>query len=151
MRKMSRQVLLLTLGAVIIFILAGVLFFVPRPDKGLEEKSPQPTASQAKNELPNPASANCVEKGGNLTIKKRPDGGEYGVCDFGDNMLCEEWALFRGNCPEGGIKVTGYDSEAQIYCAITGGQTLAEPNTNCTLIDGNVCPVEEYYVGTCPL
>jgi hypothetical protein len=30
------------------------------------------------------------------------------VCVFGDNRQCEEWALMRGQCPAGGIRVTGY-------------------------------------------
>jgi len=54
-------------------------------------------------------------------MQKNPSGGEYGICFFEDNRQCEEWALFRGDCQKGGRKVTGYETDAQVYCAITGG------------------------------
>ncbi|MCX6781623.1 MAG: DUF333 domain-containing protein [Candidatus Magasanikbacteria bacterium] len=52
--------------------------------------------------MANPASVNCDEKGGNLEIKKDANGGEYGMCIFPDGKQCEEWAMFRGECPVGG-------------------------------------------------
>ncbi len=48
--------------------------------------------------MPNPASVNCIDKGGVLEIRKDPSGGEYGVCKFSNGTECEEWALFRGEC-----------------------------------------------------
>jgi putative hemolysin len=71
-------------------------------------------------EIANPASVNCEEKGGKLEIRKSP-AGEYGVCIFGANRQCEEWALFRGECPLGGVDISGYKTADEIYCAITGG------------------------------
>jgi putative hemolysin len=35
----------------------------------------------------NPASRNCVQQGGTLTIERGPGGGQYGVCGFPDNHL----------------------------------------------------------------
>ncbi len=107
--------------------------------------------------MPNPASENCVEKGGTLSIEKRGDGGEYGVCIFEDNMQCEEWALMRGECPVGGVKVTGYVTPAGRFCAISGGEytvtdksgTDQEAGT-CTLQDGKECDAGKYYDGDCP-
>jgi putative hemolysin len=55
--------------------------------------------------LTNPASENCAAHGGRLLIETAP-AGQYGVCLFEDNRQCEEWALLRGACPVGGIKVT---------------------------------------------
>ncbi len=52
-------------------------------------------------QLANPASQNCVTRGGMLRIERRPDGGQFGVCVFTDNYQCEEWAMFRGECPVG--------------------------------------------------
>ena len=72
--------------------------------------------------LANPASQNCAARGGTLRIERRPDGGEYGVCVFADNYQCEEWAMLRGHCPVGGLRVTGYVTAAARYCAITGGR-----------------------------
>lgn len=111
------------------------------------------TASVGKNgnmpgsavQIGNPASQNCMEQGGHLKIQKSPDGGEYGVCYFEDNRQCEEWALFRGKCPVGGVKVTGYDTEAQIFCAISGGMVDMYGET-CT-IDGKTYDTEKYYQG----
>lgn len=99
--------------------------------------------------LANPASVNCTKVGGTLFIKKLPSGAEYGLCDFGDNMQCEEWALFRGNCPVGGIKTTGYDTIEQKYCAWLGGKTYAVPNAKCTLPSGHICLDTNLYNGTC--
>lgn len=104
-----------------------------------------PTSTQ----LANPASQNCASKGGTLSIKKRADGGEYGLCMFEDNMACEEWALFRGQCPVGGIKTTGYDTDAERYCAWIGGKTFAVKDATCTLPNKKVCNDEALFNGTC--
>lgn len=114
-----------------------------------------PPAQEPTVTLANPASVNCTDQGGKLNIESRPDGAQFGVCYFMDNLQCEEWALFRGECPVGGVKVTGYATEAGRYCAITGGQyTVTEegPNTekgNCTLPDGSVCEAQAFYEGAC--
>ncbi len=49
-------------------------------------------------------------------------GGEIGVCLFEDNRQCEEWALLRGECRQGGIRVAGYDTTEERHCAIRGGR-----------------------------
>jgi putative hemolysin len=106
--------------------------------------------------LPNPASVTCIKKGGEVVIEKRGDGGEYGICLFEDNRQCEEWAMLRGNCPVGGIKVTGYVTPAAQYCAITGGEYTITANSNmeneqgvCTFNKGEKCDVWKYYDGKC--
>ena len=103
--------------------------------------------AQPSPQLANPASQNCAARGGTLQIERRPDGGQFGVCVFTDNRQCEEWALFRGECPVGGLRVTGYLTPAARFCAITGGR-YAEPGT-CTLPDGKVCVAEAYWTGAC--
>jgi len=107
-------------------------------------------------ELPNPASENCVAQGGTLSIETREDGGQYGICLFEDNRQCEEWALLRGDCPVGGVKVTGYLTPAAVYCAITGGEYAITGNAGagdeqgtCTFKDGSQCDVWAYYEGEC--
>lgn len=101
--------------------------------------------------LANPASLNCTEKGGTLIIKENKVG-QYSICVFEDNRQCEEWALFRGECPVGGLKITGYETEAQAYCAITGGTVkgLGTDNVLCQRIDGTLCAVEANLNGECP-
>jgi len=108
--------------------------------------------------IANPASQNCVAQGGKVSIQTRGDGGHAarGICLFEDNMQCEEWALLRGECPVGGVKVTGYVTPAAVYCAITGGEYAVTGNSGaedeqgtCTFKDGSQCDVWAYYDGTC--
>jgi putative hemolysin len=133
---------IITTGIIVAII--GIVFFSFRAKQVVAPETQTPTM-----QIANPASVNCTAKGGKLDIKKRGDGGEYGVCLFEDNRQCEEWALFRGECPIGGRRITGYDSEEQIYCAIIGGATIAEPNTTCTLPNGKVCSNKSLFAGTC--
>jgi putative hemolysin len=120
------------------------------------ECAPASEGQATPGELANPASENCIEQGGTVSIQTRSDGGQYGICLFEDNRQCEEWALLRGNCPVGGVKVTGYVTPAAVYCAITGGEYAVTGNTNaddeqgtCTFKDGSQCDAWEYYNGTC--
>lgn len=101
--------------------------------------------------LANPASVNCEKAGGQLKMASKPDGSQYGLCYFDDNRACEEWALLRGACAVGGVKTAGYDTDAQKFCAWSGGQTLAEPNAVCTFPDGSTCLADAFYAGTCTL
>jgi putative hemolysin len=102
----------------------------------------------AQTQLANPASQRCAQEGGTLQIEQRPDGGQFGVCVFTDNRQCEEWALFRVECPVGGLRVTGYITPASRFCAITGGK-YDDANKICTLPDGKVCNAEDYWAGSC--
>ena len=120
--------------------------------------APAPTVAptQPAPNLANPASVNCDKQGGQLSIQKRPDGGEYGVCLFEDNRQCEEWALMRGDCPVGGVKITGYVTQAAVFCAITGGEYKITANSNtdqeqgtCTFKSGKTCDAAAYFAGTC--
>ena len=109
-------------------------------------------------QLANPASENCVANGGQLVIETAGDGGRYGVCVFEDNRQCEEWALLRGACPAGGLKVTGYVTPEARYCAIRGGDyvvsrqataTTPEQGT-CALPGEPPCDALALYDGRCP-
>jgi putative hemolysin len=120
-----------------------------------ETEIAQPTEESAAG-LANPASENCVALGGTLAIEERGDLGQIGVCYFEDNLLCEEWALLRGDCPVGGVKVTGYVTEVGRYCAITGGtytvtgDPAADPEQGtCAFADGSQCDAWDYYNGVC--
>jgi putative hemolysin len=111
---------------------------------------------QQRQQLANPASQNCATRGGTLEIERRPDGGQFGVCLFTDNYQCEEWAMFRGECPTGGLRVTGYITPAARYCAITGGRYAvvaksgaADEQGTCALPGGRTCDAGAYYAGTC--
>lgn len=101
--------------------------------------------------MANPASQNCVDKGGRIEMREN-NKGQYGVCLFEDNRQCEEWALFRNECPVGGLKITGYENEAQIFCAITGGKVegVGTETPMCKRIDGTYCNAQANLDGECP-
>ena len=106
--------------------------------------------------LHNPASQDCVDKGGRLTLEKNRKSGQFGVCTFPDNQQCEEWVMMRGDCPAGGIKVTGFVTSAARYCAITGGAYKVTSGSNtaneqgtCTFKSGTTCRATAYFDGTC--
>ena len=127
----------------ILQVLSTVTFMLP--------ETTQPGTGSA-----NPASQNCIDQGGTLAIEERGDLGQIGVCYFEDNYQCEEWALMRGDCPVGGVKVTGYATEAARYCAITGGEYTITGNTGavdeqgtCTFNAGIQCDAWDYYNAVC--
>lgn len=68
---------------------------------GFGVKAQMPAPPAARPTLANPASQNCIDKGGTLSIKKNAKGGEYAICTLPDQRQCEEWALMRGECPAG--------------------------------------------------
>ena len=99
--------------------------------------------------ISNPASEYCIKVGGTLQTETRGDGGEYNICNFEDNQSCEEWALYKKDCPAGGIKTVGYDTPEEIYCVQIGGETQAVPNSKCTLPNGDICTNSDLYNGKC--
>lgn len=60
--------------------------------------TPAPTGSG--NQIANPASQNCIQKGGKLEIRTN-SAGQYGVCIFNDGSECDEWEFYRGTCQKG--------------------------------------------------
>ena len=129
----------LTLIFLFILLLSSCSFLPTKPQEN-PSPTPETTAIPEKAGMANPASVNCVDKGGELTIKKDLDGNEYGVCIFDDNRQCEEWAMYRKECPEGGVKITGYNNQGQIECAIKGGDVDME-NKMCTLPNELMCAI----------
>lgn len=104
----------------------------------------------------NPASQHCVDNGGRLAIERNGRRAQFGVCTFADNLQCEEWAMVRGDCPAGGVKVAGFVTPASRYCVITGGKYTVETNSNapdergaCSFKDGGVCDATAYFDGIC--
>jgi hypothetical protein len=152
---MKKSFLILGASLCLIIILSGCQNpFVNKPIKTTEIK-PETTVNETDTNqavgIANPASTNCIEKGGKIEMRKNKNG-EYGVCLFEDNRQCEEWAFFRGQCPIGGLKITGYDNDAEIYCAITGGQVegVGTPVPMCKRIDGTYCNAQANLDGECP-
>lgn len=132
------------------------------PENSPAQSAQQPVPSDTPESAPpvaaaNPASQRCIQEGGQLRIEKTPRGDEFGVCLFEDNYQCEEWALLRGECRKGGVRITGYATQAARYCAITGGRyqstreetATAEEGGICTFANGTQCDVHEYFAGEC--
>ena len=118
-------------------------------DPAIDAKAPSSA------QLANPASMNCGRLGGQLGVERNPAGGEFAVCTFPDDRQCEEWAMFRGQCPTGGVRVGGYVTGASRFCAITGGRytvdagNATEERGTCSFADGKSCDADEYYQGKC--
>lgn len=132
-------------GALIIFAVLCVVFI------GTQNKNSDDAIVEEGNlvSIANPASVNCADVGGTTTIETKEDGSQYGLCYFDDNRACEEWAMFRGECPVGGMKTTGYDTIDQKFCAWSGGSTIAVENSICVFKDGTSCPTIDFYNGNC--
>ena len=115
------------------------------------------SASRPVVKLANPASLHCGEVGGELRIEKMGNESEIGVCFFEDGGQCEEWALFRGECPVGGRSIKGFVTPGARYCAIRGGRIAMAQSTEgnetkqglCTLPRGTVCDVVVLWQGNC--
>ncbi len=65
---------------------------------------PKNETTQPNTQLPNPASQHCQDNNGTLEIIDGEDG-QYGLCHFDDESMCEEWAFFREECTKGKLKI----------------------------------------------
>jgi putative hemolysin len=57
------------------------------------------TNDNSNTKIANPASKNCIDKGGQLDIRTAEEGSQRGYCILKDGTECEEWAYMRGECP----------------------------------------------------
>lgn len=48
--------------------------------------------------LPNPATVACTRAGGEAMTERHADGSERGLCRLPSGQVCDQWALFRGEC-----------------------------------------------------
>jgi len=119
------------------------------PESHAASSSPQ---NERAPRIANPAAVYCGQQGGRLRSVRKivagKDYGEYAACEFGEHRLCEEWAMFRGACPVGGLDVSGYGGDALVYCAVTGG-TVDTQHRTCSFSNGANCGLDELYAGRC--
>lgn len=47
--------------------------------------------------MANPASVNCIKVGGKLILQSTSPS-DVGMCQLPSGKVCEQWALFRGEC-----------------------------------------------------
>jgi putative hemolysin len=97
-------------------------------EKNITPTVPTLEATQSgQNQIANPASKNCIEKGGKLEIRKDAEGGEYGACIFPNGKECEEWALLRGKCSPD--EDSAKNAESGSYSNDTYGFKLSYPSS----------------------
>lgn len=146
---MNKKIIIGVLIIILITLLTIYLYNAGASLIGVKDGIIATTIPIANISTANPASVNCIDKGGRTKIEKRPDGAEYGLCYFDDNRACEEWTMYREECPIGGRRTTGYDTIDQNYCVWNGGETLAMENSKCTFKNGKVCSTIDFYNGKC--
>ena len=108
-------------------------------------------------QIANPASTNCIDKGGTLDIRTASDGSQTGYCTLADQTVCEEWAYYRGECPKTDAQAgSGIANPASTSCIQKGGslEILTDENGGqygmCTLPDGTKCEEWAFFRGECP-
>ncbi len=74
------------------------------------------------------------------------------MCYFEDNRQCEEQAFYHSDCPKWWVKITGYENDAEIYCAISWGELswVGTPTPMCKRVDGTRCNAQANMDGDCP-
>ena len=115
------------------------------------------TRTEETNQIANPASVNCIEKGGTLEIMDTP-AGQIGICTLPDGTECEEWAFYNGECPDQEASQQGNTqlaNPASVYCENNGGKLMIVDSPEgqkglCTLPDGTECEEWAYFRGECP-
>lgn len=97
--------------------------------------------------LANPASEFCAENGGQWKTWNNAVG-ESGICYFSELRQCEEWAMYRGECPVGGADLSEHlNNKANQYCLMVGGKIMNEED--CSLPNGTICNILELHRGIC--
>lgn len=91
----------------------------------------------------------CIQNGGFVTTNRRGTMGYYSLCNFADDRGCDLYALYDGDCPVGGVSTIGYDTTAQAFCALRGGQPMGSENGQCKMPDGKTCSTSAVYQGAC--
>lgn len=86
-----------------LWVLCILGLFACTASTSTETMQPEPTVVPVSTDtsqpnMPNPASAYCVEQGYTSEIRTAADGSQTGYCIFPDGSECDEWAYFRGEC-----------------------------------------------------
>jgi putative hemolysin len=106
-------------------------------------------AVSAAEAIPTPPAEYCAKLGAKAAPEKRADGVEIDVCTFEGGRQCEAWALYRLQCPPGGVTVEAGISSAARYCLLRGGKYSSSGKGQCTFDTGRTCDITEYFIGKC--
>jgi putative hemolysin len=149
-KNISSQSFFITLGIFVFFFLIGGLY-VTQTQKTVESSilgstTTQPTKAGA---VASAAYAKCIQNGGFVSTDRRGKASFYNICNFADDMNCELYALYNGECPVGGVHTVGYSTRPQVFCALRGGQPTGKNNGQCKMPDGKICSTDSVYKDTC--
>lgn len=147
--KKSPSPIYIFLGIVVALVLIGAAYYF-----GTQKTTETPVLSSTTTNGPasqvaSAAYSKCVDNGGFVTTAIRGTYGYYQVCNFEDDMTCDLYALYDGQCPIGGVSTIGYDTTAQVFCAQRGGHPQGSENGQCKMPNGVVCSTASVYAGTC--
>lgn len=146
--------LYLVIGVIVLLAIVGGAYLMgaSHPETVVTNAAtptPDPSAVTAAGAVASEAYTKCVNNGGFVSTSRRGNWGYYNVCNFTDDMSCELYALYLGQCPVGGVKTIGYSTTDQVFCALRGGQPMGSENGQCKLPDGKICTTSSVYEGTC--
>ena len=101
--------------------------------------------------MANPASVFCEEQGGTLEIRTDAESeGQIGICILPYGIECEEWAYFRGECPEKHV-CTEAEKAAEMctleYMPTCGDNGVTYGNKCAACASKNI---DSYTPGECP-
>lgn len=120
--KNKRQYVLASL----ILILATGLFL-----GGCVLKKNQENSNNAgNNQIANPASVFCEEQGGESEIINEEEG-QRGICNLPNEIQCDEWEFFRGECPsidlgQAGQKILTGNNQIKVI-GISANDSVSSP------------------------
>jgi len=80
-----------------------ILKFDKETYQSVLEKLPSEStgSSSTSSSIANPASVYCAQQGGELVIKIKEDGSQYGLCTFNDGSTCPLDDFYNGKCSKG--------------------------------------------------
>lgn len=79
--------------------------------------------------LSNPATVYCLSQGGKFSMRKALDGSTEGYCELPNNIQCEEWAYYRGECPAG-VKSKTATTTSETTTSTPMAQTTSTASVN---------------------
>lgn len=137
---------LIILSVFILAALAWLAFFQKKPGSGI---------SVSKIFNADKAAEYCTDNRGTIETKQKGDGSSYEVCVFNGNRQCEKEAMENGECPLGGVSLSGYITDSSAYCAVLGGRyeksniSVGLEKGTCSFLNGNICDADDLFGGKC--
>lgn len=105
-----------------------------------------------------PDEKSCLDRGGKVELRRRGDGGEYKICVLFGGKECEISMFRLEQCPQAGLSILGYKTQAARYCVDYGGTYKATQDKNyktaketgsCKFLNGKTCPALDFWNGKC--